>query len=208
MIKLLGRLPFNPVVALSGGVDSMSVADFISRSRSVECAFFHHGTDTSERAEKLVSDYCQRRGWLLYKGYITNERPDNISPEEHWRNERYAWLDTLQSDIITAHHLDDCVETYLWSMMHGTAKVVPYRRNKVIRPFLLTAKNELVAWAERNQVPWIEDHSNKDTKYIRNYVRHELVPHALHVNPGLAKVVARKVEEVNHKDAFQIEYST
>lgn len=208
MIKLLGRLPFNPVVALSGGVDSMAAADFISRSRSVECAFFHHGTDTSERAEKLVSDYCQRRGWLLYKGHITNERPGNISPEEHWRNERYTWLDTLQSDIITAHHLDDCVETYLWSMMHGTAKVVPYRRNKVIRPFLLTAKNELVAWAERNQVPWIEDHSNKDTKYIRNYVRHELVPHALHVNPGLAKVVARKVEEVNHKDAFQIEYST
>lgn len=208
MIKLLGKLPYNPVVALSGGVDSMAVADFISRSRSVECAFFHHGTDTSERAEKLVSDYCQRRGWLLYKGRIINERPDDISPEEHWRNERYAWLDTLQQDIITAHHLDDCVETYLWSTLHGTSKVVPYRRNKVIRPFLLTTKQALVSWAERNQVPWIEDASNKDMAYIRNYVRHELMPHALHVNPGLAKVVARKVEEVNHKDTFQIEYST
>jgi len=207
MIKLLGRLPFNPVVALSGGVDSMAVADFISRSRSVECAFFHHGTDTSERAEKVVSDYCQKRGWLLYKGSVINKRPEDISPEEHWRNERYAWLDTLGEDIITAHHLDDCMETYLWSMMHGTAKVIPFRRNRLTRPFLLTAKQALISWAERNQVPWIEDASNKDTKYIRNYVRHELMPHALHVNPGLAKVVARKVKEFNLKDTFQIEYS-
>lgn len=197
MIKLLGRLPLRPVIALSGGVDSMAAADFISRSRNIQCAFFHHGTDVSERAEKVVSDYCQQRGWILHKGNIVNARPDDISPEEHWRNERYLWLDGLLLDVVTAHHLDDCVETYLWSMMHGTAKVIPYRRNKVIRPFLLTAKNELVTWAERNQVPWIEDISNKDTKYMRNYVRHELMPHALHVNPGLAKVVARKVKDIN-----------
>lgn len=208
MIKLLGKLPLRPVVALSGGVDSMAVADFISRSRSVECAFFHHGTETSERAEKVVSDYCQQRGWHLYRGNIVNSRPDDISPEEHWRNERYSWLDNLQQDIITAHHLDDCVETYLWSTMHGTAKVIPYRRNRVIRPFLLTAKRELLDWAERNQVPWIEDRSNSDTKYIRNYVRHELMPHALHVNPGLSKVVARRVEEYNHESAFQTDYAS
>jgi tRNA(Ile)-lysidine synthase len=198
MIKLLGKLPINPVIALSGGVDSMAVADFVSRSRGVQCAFFHHGTDASEAAEKIVTDYCSQRGWQLYKGTIVNARPDDVSPEEHWRNERYRWLDNLNLDIITAHHLDDCVETYLWSMMHGTAKVIPYRRNRVIRPFLLTAKSDLVTWAERNSVPWIDDTSNKDTKYIRNYVRHELMPHALHVNPGLAKVVRRKVEDANN----------
>ena len=199
MIKLLGKLPLKPVVALSGGVDSMAVADFVSRSRNIQCAFFHHGTDASEQAEKVVSDYCQKRGWLLYKGHIANARPDDISPEEHWRNERYLWLDNLLLDVVTAHHLDDCVETYLWSVMHGTAKVIPYRRNKVTRPFLLTAKNELVAWAEKNQVPWIEDLSNKDTRYMRNYVRRELLVHALHVNPGLAKVVARKVKDINNE---------
>ena len=59
MIRLLGKLPLKPVIALSGGVDSMAVADFVSRSRSVQCAFFHHGTDVSEAAEKVVSDYCQ-----------------------------------------------------------------------------------------------------------------------------------------------------
>lgn len=194
MIKLLGSLPHDPVIALSGGVDSMAVADFISRSRSVQCAFFHHGTDVSEAAEKVVSDYCQKRGWQLYKGHIVNERPADLSPEEHWRNERYAFLDSLERDVITAHHLDDCVETYLWSMMHGTAKVIPYKRNRVIRPFLLTKKAELVAWAERNAVPWIDDSTNKDTKYMRNYIREHIVPHALEVNHGLHRVVRRFVQ--------------
>lgn len=197
MIKLLGKLPLKPVIALSGGVDSMAVADFVSRSRNVSCAFFHHGTKTSEEAQTVVREYCKLRGWPLYEGYIVNDRPADISPEEHWRNERYRFLDNLLLDVITAHHLDDCVETYLWSMMHGTAKVIPYRRNRVIRPFLLTPKQELIGWAERNGVSWIDDQTNKDTKYMRNYVREHIVPHALNVNPGLAKVVAKKVEEVN-----------
>jgi tRNA(Ile)-lysidine synthase len=208
MIKLLGKLPLNPIIALSGGVDSMAVADFVSRSRSVSCAFFHHGTGVSDIAHKAVKEYCNQRGWQLYEGHIVNERPDDISPEEHWRNERYRWLDGLLLDVVTAHHLDDCVETYLWSTMHGTAKVIPYRRNRVIRPFLLTKKTELVDWAERNNVPWVEDYTNGDTKYMRNYVRHNIVPHALEVNPGLHKVVARKVEEYNHESAFQTDYAS
>ncbi len=195
MIKLLGKLPLNPVIALSGGVDSMAVADFVSRSRSVQCAFFHHGTGVSDIAAKVVREYCAQRGWPLFEGRIVNERPDDISPEEHWRNERYRWLDSLMLDVITAHHLDDCVETYLWSTMHGTAKVIPYRRNRVTRPFLLSKKQDLVNWAWDNDVPWIDDHTNNDTKYMRNYVRHNIVPHALQVNPGLHRVVARKVEE-------------
>lgn len=197
MIKLLGKLPANPVIALSGGVDSMAVADFVSRSRSVQCAFFHHGTEVSAQAEQVVIRYCRQRGWPLFQGYLTKQRPDDISPEEHWRNERYEFLDGFQCDVITAHHLDDCVETYLWSTLHGTAKVIPYRRNRVIRPFLLTKKQDLVNWAWDNDVPWIEDSSNSDTKYMRNYIRHNIVPHALNVNPGLAKVVGRKVEEFN-----------
>ena len=202
MIKLLGKLPLNPVIALSGGVDSMAVADFVSRSRSVQCAFFHHGTEVSAQAEKVVIRYCKDRGWPLFQGYLTKERPSDISPEEHWRNERYEFLDGFHCDVITAHHLDDCVETYLWSMMHGTAKVIPYRRNRVIRPFLLTPKQSLISWAERNNVPWIDDATNKDTKYMRNYVREHIVPHALEVNPGLHKVVARKVEENNITEEF------
>jgi len=196
MIKLLGELPKDPVIALSGGVDSMAVADFISRSRNIKCAFFHHGTESSQQGFELIARYCAYRKWPLALGRISSPKDKVESPEEFWRNQRYTWLDTLGEGVITAHHLDDCVETYLWSMMHGTAKVIPYRRNKIVRPFLLTPKQEFVEWANTNQVPWVDDASNKDTRFMRNYVRHELMPHALHVNPGLAKVVARKVKEI------------
>jgi tRNA(Ile)-lysidine synthetase-like protein len=199
MINLLGDIPENPTIALSGGVDSMAVADFISRSRKIKCAFFHHGTFTSHDAFEFVAKYCAFRKWPLELGRIASPKEKVESPEEYWRNQRYLWLSSLGPNVITAHHLDDCVETYLWSMMHGTAKVIPYRRNNVIRPFLVTEKAELVSWAERNNVPHVEDKSNADVKYIRNYVRHNLMPHALHVNPGLRKVVAKKVKEFNER---------
>jgi tRNA(Ile)-lysidine synthase len=198
MIRLLGELPTTPIIALSGGVDSMAVADFISRSRSVRCAFFHHGTEDSQRGFALVSAYCQKRNWPLMLGRISSPKEKVESPEEFWRNQRYAWLDSLGESVITAHHLDDCVETYLWSMLHGTAKVIPYQRNNVIRPFLLTQKAELIDWANRNNVPWTEDSSNKDLRYTRNYVRYEIVPRALIVNPGLHKIVERFIQ-VNTK---------
>lgn len=193
MIKLLGKLPQNPIIALSGGVDSMAVADFVSRSRNIEAAFFHHGTDTSDNALEFLSEYCRLRQWILHVGHITKDKPSDLSPEEHWRNERYAWLDSLDRITLTGHNLDDCVETYIWSSMHGTAKLIPYKRNNIIRPFLTTKKEDLVAWAYQNSVAWIEDDTNADTKYMRNYIRHEIVPRALVVNPGLYKVVSKKI---------------
>jgi tRNA(Ile)-lysidine synthase len=59
-------------------------------------------------------------------------------------------------------------------------------------------------WAELNGVPWIEDDSNLDTCYTRNYIRHELMPHALKVNPGLHKVVAKKVNTEYEKESLDI----
>ena len=102
MIKLLGKLPDNLIIALSGGVDSMAAADFIANSRSVQCAFFHHGTPTSDAAFLHVEEYCNHRGWPLYLGYISKDKPSNISPEEHWRNERYKFLDSLRPFVCSS----------------------------------------------------------------------------------------------------------
>jgi len=113
--------------------------------------------------------------------------------EEYWRRERYTFLEEL-GPVITCHHLDDCVETYIWSSLHGTPKVIPLTRNNVIRPFLTTRKQDLIYWCESHNVPWIEDESNKNSRYTRNYIRNELIPHALHVNPGLPKLVKKIVE--------------
>jgi len=95
--------------------------------------------------------------------------------------------------IITAHHLDDAVETYLFSSFHGTSKTIPYNRKKVIRPFLLTRKSEFEAWCANKNVPYWSDASNKDLRFARNRIRHAIMPEVLRVNPGIHKVVAKMI---------------
>jgi len=193
MIKLLFPLPKNVVVAFSGGVDSVAVADFLRRKHNVTLAFFHHGTQTSNLAHEFVVNFATKKQLPLVVGHLTNEISGKVSNQEFWRDERYKFLESFKDPVITAHHLDDCVETYIWSCMHGNPKIIPAQRNNVLRPFLTTSKADLIDWAERHDCSWIEDQSNTDTKYIRNYIRHELMPHALHVNPGLPKLVKKLI---------------
>ena len=182
MLKLLFPLPKDIVVALSGGVDSVAITDFLSQKHNVTCAFFHHGTENSERALEFVAHFCTERNLPLMVGMIKNKKPKKLSMEEHWRNERYEFLDSIGDTlglIVTGHHLDDCVETYVWSSLHGQPKVIPIKRHTVVRPFLTTPKSEFVNWCERKSIDWCHDNSNDDTKYMRNYVRTHLMPHAL-----------------------------
>jgi tRNA(Ile)-lysidine synthase len=194
MMKLLFPLPQELTVALSGGVDSVAVADFLSRKHDVSCAFFHHGTENSERAFEFVSQFCNERSLPLFVGVMSKDKPKDLSTEEHWRNERYKFLESLDITVVTAHNLDDCVETYLYGSLHGQPKVIPHERNNILRPFLTTPKHEFVRWCQRKGISWCEDLSNQDLKYMRNYIRHEIVPRAFQVNPGLDTVVRKIVE--------------
>lgn len=194
MIKLLFPLPKKLTIALSGGVDSVAITDFLSRKHNVSCAFFHHGTENSERAFTFVNNFCKERNLSLTIGYLKNEKHKKQSQEEFWRDERYKFLEQFET-VITGHHLDDVVETYIWSSMHGTSKLIPTVRNNVLRPFLTTRKSEFVNWCERKSINWCEDLSNNDTKYTRNLIRHELLPVVLKVNPGIHSTVKKLVEK-------------
>ncbi len=194
MIKLLFPLPKSITVALSGGVDSVSVADFLSNKHDVTCAFYHHGTENSERAYEFVSHFCTERRLPLFVGFLRKDKPKHKSYEEFWRDERYSFLSNLGT-VITAHNLDDCVETYIWSSLHGNPKVPRLVRGNIVRPFLTTPKSEFINWCKRKELAWCEDLSNQDVNYTRNYIRKNLMPHALRVNPGLYKTVKKIVEK-------------
>lgn len=195
MIKLLVPLPKNITIACSGGVDSMAAVDFLSKKHNVTVAFYNHGTKTSDEAMEFVAKYCTEKNIPLHYGILLGEKPKNKSLEEHWREMRYKFLSNCGDMVVTAHHLDDSVETYLWGCMHGTPKVPQIYKSNVVRPFLTTRKQELIDWCVRKNVPWIEDQSNNNTDFTRNYIRKELMPHALRVNPGLHKVVKKIVEK-------------
>lgn len=190
MIQITHDLPKKVYVACSGGLDSMVVIDFLSRRHDVEALFFHHGNELADREYEFVKHnvHC-----TLDVKFNENTKKASESEEEFWRNSRYQWFHSLPVPVITCHHLDDCVETWVWSSMHGEGKIIPASNGNVIRPFRLNKKTEFEAWATKNNLVWFEDPSNQNTKHMRNYIRHELMPKILTVNPGIHKVIRKKI---------------
>jgi len=200
MIKLQGKLPRSVYVACSGGVDSMVAVDFLRRKHDVEVLFFDHGSDHDAVAKKFISDYCSKHDIEFIHGEISHgdELEYGDSKEDFWRWRRYRFFEKFARPdvpVITCHHLDDCVETWIWSSLHGNPSIIPYRRNNVFRPFRLNKKKDLELWANVNNVPYLDDPENTNCDFTRNYIRHDLMPHALKVNPGLHKVIKKKVLE-------------
>ena len=193
MIKLAVPLPKKLFVACSGGVDSMAALDFLSRKHDVTAAFFDHGTDTSTKAFYFLAKVLKERNIKIVDGAVMRAKQKDESKEEYWRNERYKYFDYLGETVVTAHHLDDAVETWIWSSMHGQPKLPDFYRRNVIRPFLTTPKKELVDWCIRHNVLWYDDMTNLDTKYMRNFIRHEAMPVVQKINPGIQKTVKKKL---------------
>lgn len=199
MIKIQGKLDREVYVACSGGVDSMAVVDFLMKNHTVNLMFFNHGTEDSKEAlDFLTNRYypsIQNAGMKLFVGNVNRQKDKSESWEEYWRIQRYDWFHSYEHKIITCHHLDDCVETWIFTSLNGEGRIIPYSNWNVIRPFRLNRKSEFTNWCRNKNVPWVEDSSNDDVSYMRNFIRHEIVPKALVVNPGLHKVVRKKVAE-------------
>ena len=199
MIRIIGKIPKRVTVACSGGVDSMVFVDFLLKgNRKVDLAYFNHDTGHSREAERFVKQYAAKNNLILTVGRVRGSKGSR-SLEEFWRDERYEFLESLGSNyIITCHHLDDVVETWLFTSFHGESKLIPHKRgNKIYRPFLMTEKSSILNYANRKAIDWIEDPSNRMTKNImRNHIRHNIVPQVLKVNPGIRKTIRKKLIEI------------
>ena len=195
MIEILNSVPNKITVACSGGPDSMAILSFLSAygKRDVRVAYFNHGTTFGTEAEVFIRDYCMAQELPLTVGRINTIDRGSKSTEEHWRDERLAFLERIKDPVVTGHNLDDAIEWYLFSALHGQAKLIPYRRNNIIRPFLTTSKYILESWCKRHDIPYIIDPGNKDEKYMRSIIRHKILPEAKRINPGLEKVIRRKI---------------
>lgn len=195
MIRVLGKVPHKIAVAVSGGVDSMAALDFLRRSRDVEVLHYNHGTGHhADEATELVRDYCTTYGLFCSVGWNHDEMPSGVSSEAWWRDQRYKFFERSTTlPIITAHHLGDAVENWIFTSLHGNPFLIPHARGQYLRPFLTTEKVDLTSWCERKHVPHVSDPSNTDTKYRRNYIRHVMMPHVETINPGIKKVIKKKL---------------
>ena len=196
MIKLLGRLPRNPVLACSGGPDSMAALDFlVLGKKSVTVAYFDHGTKHGAEAREFLQDYCSENSLNIKIESIAGSKPSDESWEEWWRNERYEFLNSIPGTKITAHHLNDVAEWWIFTSLNGYPRLIPYQNGSVIRPFLATRRQTLESWCTRKSVPFVLDPSNEDNRFARAKIRNKIMSHALDINPGFLTVLEKRVRE-------------
>lgn len=193
MIRLLDKVPGKVYVAVSGGADSMAALDFLRRGkREVHALHFDHGTAHGSEARKFVESYCNTEEISLTVSTIERPRLDSESLEEYWRNERIRFY-KAHSDVpvVTGHHLDDAVEWWIFTSIHGNPRLMSVRNRdtNVVRPFLATTKEEMISWCKKKKVPHVNDPSNESRNHARNRIRHDIIPHALSVNPGLRTTI-------------------
>jgi len=195
-LHLTERIPRKVCIALSGGADSMVGLDFcIKKGIAVKALHFNHGNDDSDKYEEFVVDYCRRLNVPIVIDRLSEEVPKRRSKEDFWREKRYDFFSKHSEGlkVVTCHHLDDAVETWVFSSMKGNPKTIPHSRGIFIRPFLLNKKSAILDWAEQNNVPFIQDMTNFDSSFDRNYIRNEMMSHVLRINPGIHKVIKKKI---------------
>ena len=187
MKELSGKL----ILALSGGIDSMVLADMLLQSKAdfvlAHCNFHLRGEE-SDDDEKFVRDYAERKGLTLYvKQFDTLNYAEEhkLSIEMAARELRYAWFEELRQQlnydfIAVAHHADDQLETFFINLLRGAGirglKGMRPVNGNIIRPLLDVSREEIHQYAMDNGIQWREDHTNAETQFLRNKIRHELLP--------------------------------
>ena len=197
------------LVALSGGVDSMVLAELLRREgydiALAHCNFHLRGKE-SDGDEQFVREYAERLGVkLLVKQFDTLNYVENnkVSVEMAARELRYAWFDELVKSafdkLALAHHADDQIETFFINLLRGSGikglKAMQPCNGMYIRPLLWASREEIRSFAIENGIQWREDSTNSDTIYLRNKIRHELMPVFDSIKPEAREKI---LESVNH----------
>jgi tRNA(Ile)-lysidine synthase len=176
--------PGQYVLALSGGVDSVTLLDILSRTKDVQLvlAHFDHGIrDDSGDDLRFVAGLASRYDCPFVSG-VAQLGPH--TSEATARDHRYAFLRRVAMEhgkipIITAHHQGDAVETALLNIERGTGRrgiTALASTATLVRPLLEVTKQQILDYAVAHQLEWTEDSTNVSTVYRRNYFRHQLIP--------------------------------
>jgi len=200
------------LLAVSGGIDSMVMA-WLFREAGIEysiahCNFSLRG-DESDGDEEFVAAYARTSSISFFSrrfDTMTYAGTHRISVQMAARELRYDWFRSLIrsegfDSVAVAHNLNDNVETFLINLsrgtgLHGLTGMSP-RTGDIIRPLLFATREEIASYASARGIDFREDRSNAEVKYIRNRIRHKVIPELEKVNPGILAAVADTMKHLS-----------
>ena len=214
------------IVATSGGMDSMVLVHLFQKFNLnfalAHCNFQLRGAE-SDGDENFVKDYAKHNNitFFVTKFDTKNYSEENkLSTQVAARNLRYNWFNELLVSekfdfVATAHHLDDQVETFLINFSRGTGldglTGIPSQNGNIIRPMLPFSRKEIENYVSENKLQWREDSSNTSDKYLRNKIRHHVIPVFKEINESFLQSFQNTLDHLNQEqslvnDAVQMVY--
>ena len=201
-------------LAVSGGVDSMVMlhkfATLCPRPDFFVVTVNHGIREQAADDCKFVADYCEKFG--VECRVVTVDVPAyckerKVSLETGARLLRYQVFDSLDVDFVCiAHNADDNAETVLMHILRGSgakgAVGIKRQNGKYLRPLLDLSRQEIEQYANKHGVPHVDDHTNDETKYARNFLRHKVIPLLMELNPSAKQNILRFASNVQADDEF------
>ncbi|UAB75322.1 tRNA lysidine(34) synthetase TilS [Mesoflavibacter sp. SCSIO 43206] len=188
------------LIAISGGVDSVVLTHLCKEAKLefalAHCNFNLRGNE-SDADESFVLELAED---LNVEVFIQNFDTESFAKNEKLsiqlaaRQLRYDWFFELSEQlnfdyILTAHHADDNLETFLINLSRGTGleglKGIPEVNQNIVRPLLSFSREDIEDYAKKHHLKWREDSSNASTKYLRNKLRHDVIPTLKNINPDV-----------------------
>ena len=218
--KLLEQMLHQPqqktyLLAVSGGVDSMVLADLFQVSGfdfHIAHINYHLRNEDSNLDQKVVSDFCEKHKipFHLYEVSKNDNQPENSI--QNWARElRYRFFREIQQKenldfLVTAHHLNDQLETFIINLSKASGirglSGIPQNENGIIRPLLGFSKDEIYDFAKENHIEFREDQSNQKTDYLRNKIRHNIVPELEKINSDFLTNFSKSINYINQAKDF------
>lgn len=210
------------IIAISGGIDSVVLAHLCHNLKlnfSLAHCNFKLREEESDKDTRFVEDLANS---LECKFFIKEFETEKIAKTNKnsiqitARNLRYNWFYELVNTtnhhyVVTAHHLNDSLETFIINLSRSTGikglTGIPGKNNFIRRPLLNFSRDEIEGFAFKNKIEWREDQSNKSTKYLRNKIRHEVVPTLMELTPDFLKNFESSLEKLQDAQVLIEDYT-
>jgi len=209
------------LVAFSGGPDSVFLYNllfFLREYYSIEISLIYVNHNLREDVKNdlnFVEEFSKENNVPLYiesvdvrKYAAENKKSIELAARELRYEAIEKVLQNLNYDkIATGHNLDDNIETFIFRLLRGTSlkglKGIPSERKNIIRPILQFEKKEILNYLQENKKSYIIDYTNSENDYTRNYIRNEIFPMFVNINPTFRNKVNELIQEINNKESLK-----